>query len=43
MIGIYESNNNEIDEDNLQLDFNQDSKLDASSQEIKNVLDKFKF
>lgn len=42
MIGIFESNNNEIDEDNFQVDYNQDAKLDASSQEIKNILDKFK-
>ncbi len=42
MIGIFESNNSEIDEDNFQVDFNQYSKLDASSQEIKNILDKFK-
>ena len=42
MIGIYESNDSELDEENFQVDYNQDSKLDASSQEIKNILDKFK-
>jgi hypothetical protein len=42
MIGIYESYNSEIDEDNFNPDIHGDSKLDANSSEIKDILDKFK-
>mgnify|MGYP000855851377 CR=1 FL=1 len=42
IVGIFESSDPEIDEDNFQIDYNRDVKSDASSQEIKNILDKFK-
>ena len=42
MIGIYESNDIEMDEDNFNPDIHRDSKLDANSSEIKDILDKFK-
>jgi len=42
MIGIYESNDTNMDEDNFNPDIHVDSKLDANSSEIKDILDKFK-
>jgi hypothetical protein len=42
MIGIYESNDLGVDEDNFNPDIHSDSKLDPTSAEIKNILDKFK-
>jgi hypothetical protein len=42
MIGIYESSNDDLDEDNFNPDIHSESKLDTTSSEIKNILDKFK-
>lgn len=42
MIGIYESKNYQLDEENFNIDYNVDAKLDSVSKEIKGILDKFK-
>jgi hypothetical protein len=42
MIGIYESNDSELDENNFNPDIHSESKMDSTSLEIKNILDKFK-
>jgi hypothetical protein len=42
MIGIYESKDDNVDNDDFNVDYNADSKLDAVSKEIKGILDKFK-
>jgi hypothetical protein len=42
MIGIYESKDGNIDEDNFNPDIHGESKMDSTSAEIKNILDKFK-
>lgn len=42
MIGIFESNDDTIDEDDYSPDLNIDAKLDPATAEIKNLLDKFK-
>ncbi len=42
MIGIYESKDNELDENNFNPDIHSESKMDTASVEIKNILDKFK-
>lgn len=42
MIGLFESENLELDEENFTLDINQDQKLDPNTSEIKNILEKMK-
>jgi hypothetical protein len=42
MIGIFESNDSNLDEDNFNVDYNADAKLDPVSKEIKGFLEKFK-
>lgn len=42
MIGIFESNDDKLDESNFNIDYNADSKLDPVSKEIKGIMDKFK-
>jgi hypothetical protein len=42
MIGIYESKDEELDEDNFNPDIHSESKMDSAALEIKNILDKFK-
>ncbi len=42
MIGIFESKDNQLDDDNFNVDFNSDANLDAVSKEVKGIFDKFK-
>ncbi len=42
MIGIFESKDDKLDEDDFNIDYNAEAKLDAVSKEIKGILDKFK-
>lgn len=42
MIGLFESENPELDEENFSLDINEDQKLDPNTAEIKNILEKMK-
>jgi hypothetical protein len=42
MIGIFESKDDLLDEDNFNIDLNSEAKLDSVSKEIRGILDKFK-
>lgn len=42
MIGIFESKDEKLDEDDFNVDYNADSKLDSVQKEIKSIFEKFK-
>ncbi len=42
MIGIFESKDDSLDEDNFNVDLNREANMDAVSKEIRGILDKFK-
>lgn len=42
MIGIFESKDDNLDDDDFNVDLNAEAKMDSVSKEIKGILDKFK-
>lgn len=42
IIGIYESNDKNLDDDDFNINIHNESKLETSDKEIRNILDKFK-